>query len=37
VQKELESFLSLEMTPRFGGGIGVTRMIRAMKQAGIIA
>ncbi len=37
VQKELDSFLSLDMTPRFGGGIGVTRMIRAMKLAGIMA
>ncbi len=37
VQKELDSFLSLEMSPRFGGGIGVTRMIRAMKLAGIMA
>ncbi len=36
VTKELENFLSLKMFPRYGGGIGVTRMIRAMKLAQII-
>ncbi len=36
VHEELEKFLSLEMFPRYGGGIGVTRMIRAMKMAGIM-
>jgi hypothetical protein len=29
VEKELEDFLSLEFFPRFGGGIGLTRMARA--------
>jgi aspartyl/asparaginyl-tRNA synthetase len=29
VEKELNDFLSLEMKPRFGGGIGMTRFIRA--------
>lgn len=29
VEKELENFLSLPFVPRFGGGIGVTRLIRA--------
>lgn len=36
VLKELQDFLSLPMIPRFGGGIGMTRMIRAMKLGGII-
>jgi aspartyl/asparaginyl-tRNA synthetase len=31
VLKELEDFLSFDFFPRFGGGIGMTRMIRAMK------
>lgn len=30
VENELENFLSLPMTPRFGGGIGMTRLIRSM-------
>ena len=30
VEKELEDFLSLDFFPRFGGGIGMTRMIRAL-------
>ncbi len=36
VEAELEDYLSLPMFPRFGGGIGVTRMARAMKLAGIL-
>ncbi len=35
VTQELEEYLSLEMTPRYGGGIGITRMERAMKLAGL--
>lgn len=35
VLDELEEYLSLPMIPRFGGGIGVTRMARALKCAGI--
>ncbi|KKN00266.1 hypothetical protein LCGC14_1139570 [marine sediment metagenome] len=31
VQKELETFLSFDFFDRAGGGIGVTRMIRALK------
>jgi hypothetical protein len=31
VEKELEEFLSLDFFPRFGGGIGLTRMARAME------
>jgi aspartyl/asparaginyl-tRNA synthetase len=33
VMKELEEYLSFEMFPRFGGGIGVTRMARALELA----
>lgn len=33
VEKELEEFLSFDFIPRYGGGIGVTRMISAMKKA----
>ena len=29
VEKELEEFLSLDFFPRFGGGIGMTRLARA--------
>lgn len=36
VEDELEKFLSLEFFPRCGGGIGLTRMIRAMKLAGLL-
>jgi len=36
VEYELEQFLSFDFFPRFGGGIGVTRMISAMKRAGLI-
>jgi aspartyl/asparaginyl-tRNA synthetase len=36
VEKELEAYLQLAMMPRFGAGIGVTRMIRAMKKEGIL-
>lgn len=36
VEKELEEFLSLEFFPRYGGGIGITRMMDAMKKEGIV-
>lgn len=36
VEKELEDFLSLEFFPRCGGGIGITRMIRALKLSEIL-
>lgn len=36
VEKELEEFLSLKFFPRFGGGIGVTRLIDAMKKSDLI-
>lgn len=36
VEKELNGFLSLPMIERCGGGIGITRMIRALKAAGIL-
>lgn len=31
VMEELDDYLSLSMTQRFGGGIGVTRIVRALK------
>ena len=36
VQNELNTFLSKEFIPRCGGGIGMTRMIRAMKLSKLI-
>ncbi len=32
VEKELEEFLSLKFFPRFGGGIGMTRLMSAVKS-----
>ena len=36
VQEEMNTFLSKDFFPRFGGGIGMTRMIRAMKMSKLI-
>ena len=36
VEAELDEFLSHDFIPRYGGGIGVTRMISAMKRASLI-
>lgn len=36
VQKELDEFLTLDFKPRFGGGIGVTRLIDAMKKYNLL-
>ncbi len=36
VDAELEEFLSHDFFPRSGGGIGVTRMIRAMQLSGLL-
>ena len=36
VEDELEEYLALDMFERFGGGIGVTRMVSAMKAEGLI-
>jgi len=36
VLQELEEYLELPMIERFGGGIGMTRMARAMKLAGLL-
>ena len=36
VLKELDEFLEFDFIPRFGGGIGVTRMISAMRLAGLM-
>lgn len=35
VKKELDYYLSLPMRKRFGGGIGVTRLARAMQMEGL--
>jgi aspartyl/asparaginyl-tRNA synthetase len=36
VEKELNEFLGLNFIPRSGGGIGLTRLINAMKKGGIM-
>lgn len=36
VMKELDDYLSLKMFPRFGGGIGMTRLARAMELEGLL-
>ena len=36
VEKELNEFLELNFIPRSGGGIGLTRLIDAMKKGGIM-
>ncbi len=36
VEDELEEYLALDMFQRYGGGIGVTRMVAAMKAAGLL-
>lgn len=36
VEQELNRYLDLLMTPRFGAGIGITRMVRALKQEGVL-
>lgn len=36
VLEELDRFLSLKFSPRCGGGIGITRMIRAFKLHGLM-
>lgn len=36
VMKELDDFLSFDFIERFGGGIGMTRMCRAMKLEGLL-
>lgn len=36
VLHELDNYLALPMLPRFGAGIGITRMVRAMKLAGLL-
>jgi aspartyl/asparaginyl-tRNA synthetase len=36
VLKELDEFLSHDFFPRFGGGIGITRMISGMRKAGLL-
>jgi aspartyl/asparaginyl-tRNA synthetase len=36
VERELEEFLSFDFFPRYGGGIGVTRLIDGMKKYGLV-
>lgn len=36
VLNELNEYLSYPMFPRFGGGIGITRLARAVKMAGLL-
>jgi len=36
VDKELDDFLSMDFFERYGGGIGVTRMIRAMEMSNLL-
>jgi aspartyl/asparaginyl-tRNA synthetase len=36
VLQELDSYLELDMVPRYGGGIGMTRLCRSMKLAGLL-
>ena len=36
VMKEMNDFMSKDFFPRFGGGIGMTRMIRALKMSNLI-
>ena len=36
VEAELEEFLSYDFKPRYGGGIGITRLIAGMKRAEIL-
>jgi aspartyl/asparaginyl-tRNA synthetase len=35
VDRELDEFLSMKFFPRFGGGIGITRMMGAVREAGL--
>jgi len=37
VMGELNEYLSLRMFPRFGGGMGLTRLARAMKSEGLLS
>ena len=36
VEDELEQYLKHDFFPRFGGGIGVTRMVRALQMSGLL-
>ena len=36
VEKELDEFLSFKFIPRSGGGIGVTRLLRALKLSNLL-
>ena len=36
VEQELEDYLALPLKPRCGGGIGMTRLMRAMQLEGLL-
>jgi hypothetical protein len=36
IERELDEFFSHDFFPRFGGGIGITRMINALTKTGLI-
>ena len=36
VEAEMEEFLKYDFFPRYGGGIGVTRMISALKKSNLL-
>ena len=36
VEAELQEFLKHDFVPRYGGGIGITRLIAGMKKAGLM-
>ena len=36
VMKELDAYLAMPMISRFGGGIGITRLVRSMRQENLI-
>ena len=35
IEKELDEFLSYDFFPRFGGGIGITRLMSALENCGV--
>jgi aspartyl/asparaginyl-tRNA synthetase len=37
VMRELDEYLALPFFPRFGAGIGITRLVRAMQLANLLA
>ena len=37
INRELDEYFAKDFFPRYGGGIGVTRMIRAMKMSNLMS